>query len=192
MDKKKFLFLDLDGTIIETASGETFPKGIYDMKFKDGILQAISDFVSLNKKDFRAIFICSNQGGIELGYVNKESLEIKLKYIIRCITEYIHTMTGKHIPVYGQYCATNEKTCWNRKPNIGMFSNAFRSYALGELGESLDLSDYVKDCLAVGDASGLSGQFSDSDKVAAEKLGMDYMDVSEFIEMHRTPLDHLL
>lgn len=192
MDKKKFLFLDLDGTIIETASGETFPKGIYDMKFKEGILQAIADFVSFNKKDFRCIFICTNQGGIELGYVNRESFEIKLKYIIRCITEYIHATTGKHVPAIARYCGTNEKTCWNRKPNKGMFADAFRSYALEELGESLNLSDYVKDCLAVGDASGLPGQFSDSDKVAAEKLGMGYMDVAEFIEMHRTPLDHLL
>lgn len=33
----------------------------------------------------------------------------------------------------------------------------------------------------VGDASGLPGQFSDSDKVCAERAGIDYMDVNEFI-----------
>ena len=33
----------------------------------------------------------------------------------------------------------------------------------------------------VGDASGLPGQFSDSDKVCAEKAGIDYMDVITFV-----------
>lgn len=33
----------------------------------------------------------------------------------------------------------------------------------------------------VGSASGLPGQFSDSDKVCAEKAGVDYMDVIQFL-----------
>lgn len=33
----------------------------------------------------------------------------------------------------------------------------------------------------VGDASGLPGQFSDSDKVCAENAGIDYMDVITFV-----------
>lgn len=33
----------------------------------------------------------------------------------------------------------------------------------------------------VGDASGLPGQFSDSDKVCAENAGVDYMDVIQFV-----------
>lgn len=33
----------------------------------------------------------------------------------------------------------------------------------------------------VGDASGLPGQFSDSDKVCAENAGIDYMDVIQFV-----------
>lgn len=35
--------------------------------------------------------------------------------------------------------------------------------------------------LMVGDASGLPGQFSDSDKVCAENAGIDYMDVTRFV-----------
>ena len=30
-NKKRLLFADLDGTLIETVSGESFPKGIWDM-----------------------------------------------------------------------------------------------------------------------------------------------------------------
>lgn len=33
----------------------------------------------------------------------------------------------------------------------------------------------------VGNASGMPGQFSDSDKVCAEKAGVDYMDVIQFV-----------
>ena len=36
--KYKVIFADLDGTLIETLSGETFPKGIWDMKIKFDIL----------------------------------------------------------------------------------------------------------------------------------------------------------
>lgn len=54
MKKYKVLFCDMDGTLIETASGETFPKGIWDMKFKFDVLDAIKN---LNPK---VIFIVTN------------------------------------------------------------------------------------------------------------------------------------
>lgn len=38
MKKYKVIFANLDGTLIETISGETFPKGIWDMKIKFDIL----------------------------------------------------------------------------------------------------------------------------------------------------------
>ena len=31
---KEIIFCDLDGTLIDTISGETFPKGIWDMKLR--------------------------------------------------------------------------------------------------------------------------------------------------------------
>lgn len=52
MKKYKVLFCDMDGTLIETASGETFPKGIWDMKFKFDVLDVIKN---LNPK---VIFYC--------------------------------------------------------------------------------------------------------------------------------------
>ena len=41
--KYKVLFADLDGTLIDTISGETFPKGIWDMKFRLEVLDKIKE-----------------------------------------------------------------------------------------------------------------------------------------------------
>lgn len=77
------------------------------------------------------------------------------------------------------YCGSNNKTNPMRKPNTGMLEKLFNNYKLWNAGLS------EKDCLMIGDASGLEGQFSDSDKKTAENFGIDYMDVSEFINVYR-------
>ena len=38
--------------------------------------------------------------------------------------------------------------------------------------------------LMIGDASGLPGQFSNSDKKCAENFGIEYLDVSEFVKTY--------
>lgn len=40
----KILFADLDGTLITTASGKTFPEGIWDMKLRFDTLEAIINY----------------------------------------------------------------------------------------------------------------------------------------------------
>ena len=54
MKEYKVIFADLDGTLIETISGETFPKGIWDMKIKFDVLDAIK------KLNPECIFIVTN------------------------------------------------------------------------------------------------------------------------------------
>ena len=43
MKKYKLIFCDLDDTLIQTLSGETFPRGVYDMKIKFDVLDAIHE-----------------------------------------------------------------------------------------------------------------------------------------------------
>lgn len=43
--------------------------------------------------------------------------------------------------------------------------------------------DSKDECIMIGDASGKSGDFSDSDKKCAENFGIDYIDVRDFLEL---------
>lgn len=165
MKKYKVLFCDMDGTLIETASGETFPKGIWDMKFKFDVLDAIKN---LNPK---AIFIVTNQGGIEKGLFPESFIYVKCQYVNDSIIDYCG------IDTRFMYCGSNDRRNPMRKPNTGMIEEFYHGYI-----EGFDFNK--KDALMIGDASGKEGQFSDSDKKTAENFGIDYMDVSEFVNIY--------
>lgn len=165
LKNKKVIFCDLDGTLIETISRETFPKGIWDMYIKFDVLNAIKE---LNPE---YILIVSNQGGIESGFVDAQNFRAKSEYVARAVGEYCNCKC------YAMYCKTNDKLDLYRKPNTGMLENLMESY----VGDDFD---YIKQkSLMIGDASGKDGQFSDSDKKTAENFGIDYLDVNDFIKM---------
>ena len=165
MKTYKVLFADLDGTLIETISGETFPKGIWDMRLKLDVLDKIKSLKPIY------VFIVSNQGGIESGFVDRSNFVYKSEYIIRAIREY----TGITNIQY-DFCASNDPDNIFRKPNYKMLEQMWRKYILAV--------DNVKkkDCLMIGDASGKEGQFSDSDLQTAKNFGIDYLDVKDFCQ----------
>ena len=158
----KVLFIDLDGTLTDTVSGSTFPKGVWDMKLKFDVFDAIL------RMQPEKVFIVTNQGGIEAGYVSEGAVRIKLNYVAQCVLDYCKVEVCA-----SAYCRTNRKDDPLRKPNAGMF-DLFRKRFKFDLNE----------CLMVGDASGSLGQFSDSDKKAAENFGIDYLDVSDFVKLY--------
>lgn len=165
MKKYKVIFADLDGTLIDTISGKTFPKGIWDMKIKFDVLDKIKEIKPL------CLLIVNNQGGIEKGFVNKRNFEFKMEYLCRSIKEY----TG--IEVEYNYCENNNPECEYRKPNIGIIDSLiFRLMVRG-----IEIDTLKNNTLMIGDASGKKGQFSDSDKKCAENAGFDYMDVEDFV-----------
>ena len=159
--KKKVLFSDLDGTLITTISERTFPLGIWDMKFRFNTLDAIKNY------GFECLYIVTNQGGIEKGFVDERHFtKGKMNYIQFALEEYLG------IPVGYQYCHLN---CGNyRKPNTGMLENACRQITKWGIGVN------KRDMLMIGDASGLLGQYSDTDRKTAENFGIAYMDVYDF------------
>lgn len=166
MKEYKVIFADLDGTLIDTISGETFPKGIWDMKFRFDVLDKIKEI----KPEY--LLIVSNQGGIESGFVDEYDFRIKSEYITRAICEYCVCKC------YCVYCTTNDKTDPYRKPNVGMLEGLLENY----VGDDFE---YIKPkSLMIGDASGKEGQFSDSDKKTAENFGIDYIDVNDFVNIN--------
>ena len=163
LKNKEIIFCDLDGTLIDTISGETFPKGIWDMRIRFDVLDAIK------KLNPEYILIVSNQGGIESGFIDAPKFNTKLLYIVRAIGEYCGC------ECYAMYCDTNDKSDPYRKPNTKMLEIMLDDYVGYDF-------DYIKQkSLMIGDASGKEGQFSDSDKKTAENFGIDYMDVNDFI-----------
>lgn len=169
MKKYKIVFLDLDGTLINTIKGEPFPKGVWDMKLN---FQLLDKLKILSPK---CIFIVSNQGGIENGFVNKNNFEDKLQYITDCVMEYL----GQGCICKGSYTPTNDKNNYYRKPNIGMLEHLVKSY--NYFANNIIVNK--KDMCMIGDASGKEGQFSDSDKQTAINFSIDYYDVGDFINM---------
>ena len=165
MKKYEVIFADLDGTLIKTISGETFPKGIWDMKIRFDVLDAIK------KLNPEYILVVSNQGGIERGLVGRGHFNLKLNYICQSIEEYCKCSC------YGYYCSSNNISDPFRKPNVGMLGY------LTELYVGDDFDSIKPKSLMIGDASGKEGQFSDTDKKTAENFGIDYMDVEDFIKM---------
>lgn len=163
--KKRVLFADLDGTLIDTISERTFPLGIWDMKFRFNTLDAIKNYC------FECLVIITNQGGIEKGIVNERNfVKGKMEYVRRSLEEYLG------IPVEYQYCAINDKSSFYRKPNTGMLQSTNIKYFL----KKCNIDAAKEDMLMIGDASGNPGQFSDTDRKTAENFGIDYMDVYDF------------
>ena len=162
--KKRVLFADLDGTLIDTVFGEVFPKGIWDMQFKWDVLNAIKDY------GFELLIIVSNQGGIEKGFVDERHFcKGKMNYIRFALMEYLG------IPVEYDYCKSNDKDSPFRKPNTGMLEYiCYKKLPKHNIIVSKD------EMLMIGDASGKEGQFSDSDKKTAENFGIDYLDIEDF------------
>jgi DNA 3'-phosphatase len=160
VNKKKVLFIDLDDTLIKTVSGETFPKDVTDFQIRKEVVDRIRSMQGLQR-----VAIVSNQGGIP-EFVTEEDFKAKLKAIEFFIFVYCGVAVSSH------YCIGMDKTNPRRKPNIGMFE---------EVMEALPFTLKKKECmLMVGDASGKDGDFSVSDKKAAEDFGIDYMDVEDF------------
>lgn len=159
----KILFADLDGTLIETISGKTFPTDANDWKFKDNVIQSISSYSPTH------LHIVSNQGGVEKGFISEIALKSKMHRIASQLVRRL-----KNVEVSFDYCTSLDKNDKRRKPNTGMLESFF----------SMEKGYSKENCLMIGDASGKEGDFSDSDKKTAENFGIKYLDVNDFIETY--------
>ena len=167
-ETKEVLFIDLDGTLIKTISGKTFPEDITDFRIQLPVLDKIIEKLPNLKK----FFIVTNQGGLKSVF-EQYDFRAKLYAIEDICCEYLNNRFGDSVGSDSQYCPSMDNTDPCRKPNTGMLKSLFKHWDVGPKEE----------CIMVGDASGKPGDFSDSDKKCAENFGIDYIDVRDFLEL---------
>lgn len=169
LTNKTVLFIDMDNTLIKTASGKTFAEDITDFRIQLPVLEAIIKKLP----NIKHLFIVTNQGGVGT-YFTKEDIETKISVIL----EFSESYLLDHLPSYDfyadwLYCDSMDKEDPMRKPNPGMLKSLVNYWCLNYVDKSA--------MLMIGDASGKEGDFSDSDKKCAENFGIDYIDVRDFI-----------
>lgn len=169
MKKYKYLFCDLDGTLIKTVSGKTFAEDVTDFRIRKDVLDKIRELNEARKLAF--IAIVTNQGGIPQ-YISENEFYAKLTAIKTFVCQYTKTPM-----VVADYCISLSSDNEYRKPNTGMLSRVVRSYEKTFAGKF-----NPDNALMIGDASGKPGQWSETDKKTAENFGIDYMDVENFIQ----------
>jgi HAD superfamily hydrolase (TIGR01662 family) len=128
----KGLFLDLDGTVITTISGNKFPDNRHDWKF----LPKVLDKIKFYSDQGYVVCITTNQGGIEMGKVTQEDIERKLKSVTEGIETAIRT------DVNTVYCPSMKG--YHRKPNPGQAYTLALELEL-DLSQSIMVSDFKRD-----------------------------------------------
>lgn len=171
---KRILLFDFDGTLIETASGNTFATDLTDMRIKMDVVNKALDLMQEN--GVKVFAIVSNQGGVEAGFVSGADIEAKIEYVLRSVHDLAVKRGIRGVLYEKRLCYSNDEQNPMRKPNTGMIDDI-----LMKCKDTVMFSQLKGCSLMVGDASGLPGQFSDSDKVCAEKAGVEYMDVITFV-----------
>lgn len=156
----KGLFLDLDGTLIQTISGLTFPKDTADWKFTPGVVDVVKQYVMLGY----SVHIVSNQGGIEAGFHTTEEITDKFKTITVALAELLIKDYDINPLITYQFCPVLNPNDAARKPNIGMLT-----YIRDKHGVDLNRSVFVGDM--------------DSDKTCASNAGCSYYDINDFLEL---------
>lgn len=167
LSEKRIVFVDMDDTLIKTVSGKTFPLGVYDMTLR------LDVFAKIKMIAPNAVFIVSNQGGIEGGFVNQTLFQHKFMYVIAALQEFL----GLHTFVAGKFCPTQNPKFEGRKPNTAMLTTM-----LDEFEQIVKDYKFTKEeCVYIGDT------LIDTERKTAENFGCDFVPVENFLGMHIDP-----
>lgn len=128
------LFLDRDGVINVWRPGD-YVKTRSEFVFREGILEALAFW----NKQFRHIFIVTNQRGVGKGVMTPEALED----IHSMMLEAILAAGGRIDRIY--LCTAVDDSDPMRKPNPGMALQAMRDYPEVSMEHSVMVGDQESD-----------------------------------------------
>lgn len=136
------LLLDLDGTIITTKSGKTFPINSEDWEFinKEKLINNLKLVINNGGK----IGIVSNQGGICKGFVKADEFENKIQSIIEEINKELAKGNIRINILYGYTPLFDEKD-YSRKPNIGTAIELIYKLKINDLSRLIMCGDREED-----------------------------------------------
>lgn len=118
---KRILLFDFDGTLIETASGNTFATDLTDMRIK---MDAVNKALDLMQENGVKVFaIVSNQGGVEAGFVSGADIEAKIEYVLRSVHDLAVKRGIRGVLYEKRLCYSNDEQDPMRKPNTGMIDD---------------------------------------------------------------------
>lgn len=162
LSEKRIVFIDMDDTLIKTTSGKTFPIGVYDMTLRLDVFAKIKAIAP------NAVFIVSNQDGIEAGFVNITLFQQKFMYVIASLQEFL----GLHTFVAGKFCPTQDAKFEGRKPNTAMLTSM-----LDEFEQILGHRFTKEECVYIGDT------LVDTEEKTAKSFGCDFVPVESLLTM---------
>lgn len=154
---QKALFLDRDGVInIE----KHYLYKIKDFEFIDGIFELCRYFQAQGY----AIFVVTNQSGIDRAYYSEEDFAILTRWMIEAFSQ--NSVEIKHV----YHCPHHPDisgACDCRKPKPGMITQAIQSFDIDPVG-SLLIGDKERD-IESAIAAGLSYSYLFSNEIKSSK-----------------------
>lgn len=131
----RYVFLDRDGVINRKA-----PEGKYISRWSDfHLIPGVGAAIATLNRSGRRVIVISNQRGIALG-----------RYTSEDVTK-LHHQLKQHLAVYEAridsfyYCPHDKNQCDCRKPNPGLFLQAFHDFPDASPQNSLMIGDSLSD-----------------------------------------------
>ncbi len=133
----RVIFIDRDGTIVNSKSGHEFITNYSDVSFIPNSLEAL---LALTNQLYFQVIIISNQTGVARGYLDLYSCwEIHRKII--------SAMHQKGIDILDSYICPHDESdnCLCRKPLTGLIDYAKRDYQNIDIEHSFMVGDRLSD-----------------------------------------------
>jgi D-glycero-D-manno-heptose 1,7-bisphosphate phosphatase len=150
--KKKAVFLDRDGTILDTKGGTTFINFPEQVHLLPGVAEAVR---CIQERGYAAVLV-TNQGGVGEAWKGQGGLEkpyLTRRRLDRVHQEMEHQLAGAGVELDGIYVCPHapQAGCPCRKPRTGMVDRAIAelnltvegSYMVGDMESDVGLARHA-------------------------------------------------